>query len=160
MKLISLLFFTLLFSATTQAEIIDIDSISKSKLKDILEEIDVKVKISNLEVKKEHEAKLRLHISKYFTLVFMPGGWETHDGCSLSKNGNQFECTIEDVDMANVVRTFTTFNYYRFAVTIPYGKNYCDDVNYYKDDLKIEKEGFLFPKYTLIIEMDECSFQK
>ena len=160
MKLISLLLFTLLFSATTQAEIIDIDSISKSKLKDILEEIDVKIKVSNLEVKKEHEAKLRPHISKYVTLIFMPGNWETHDSCSLNKNGNQFECTIEDTDMTNVLSSPAFNNYYQFSVHVPVGKSYCNDVNYYKDDLKIEKEGFLFPKYTLIIEMDECSFQK
>ncbi|MBC76070.1 MAG: hypothetical protein CME64_08645 [Halobacteriovoraceae bacterium] len=159
MKLITLLVMSLFFSTTINAEIIDVDQVSKSKLSNILEDIDIKFKISHSGIKKEHEPNLRLHISKYFEVIFMPGNWETHTSCDLVKNNDHYECTIKNVDMANFTRTLMT-KHYQFSVHVPYGKKYCNDIDYYKDDLKIEKEGVFFPNYTLLVEMDECSFTK
>ena len=148
------MFLLFVISFNSNAELIDISQMENNEIAKILREIDVEVSVSEQDVNSSKNEVI-FHISKHASLWT---GWETHAVCKLKKSGTSYKCRMENVKMSHVISSLTS-KYYRISVSEPYEHSFCSDVRFDKSSLKIDKSGGLFSKkYTLIIEMDNCTF--
>lgn len=155
MKNIFAILTLVLVSSSLYASDASVFKYTDPELRKILEDVELTVTVIDSSLLSS-EREVKLHFARYRAILHA-GGWETHNSCEARKSGEgEYFCQIQNMDLADVARTFSSKKYYRLSVSTSAGKA-CDYLEVGKDNISIEESGFWpFKSYKASVLIENC----